>query len=134
MPAIPYTVYLVSGEFSRSGNTSEFASIDYLLAKKALLREFKAGQIAKHELCDAHPELIRAAKSIGMPSGELCEVCGSGDIVHVSYAFGPKLPSHGRCISGSDELARLRATVSQFTCYVVEVCPECHWNHLVRQF
>lgn len=124
----------MSGVFSRSSRAGEIASIDYLLAKKALLREYKAGRIAKHDLCDAHPELIRAARAIGAPAGEICGVCGVGDIVHVSYAFGPKLPPHGRCIAGSDELARLRSTVSEFTCYVVEVCPECNWNHLVRQF
>lgn len=122
--------------FSRSNRSSggDFASVEYLLAKRALLRAFQAGQIAKHDLCDAHPDLIRAAKSVGSPSGETCEVCKVGDIVHVSYAFGPKLPAHGRCIAGSDELARLRSTVEEFSCYVVEVCPECHWNHLVRQF
>lgn len=124
----------MSGVFPSKGRTGEVASIDYLLAKKALLKQFKAGQIAKHELCDAHPELIRAAKSIGSPSGEICEICEEGDIVHVSYAFGPKLPAHGRCIAGSDELDRLRAAFAEFTCYVVEVCPQCHWNHLVRQF
>ena len=124
----------MGGVFSKSGQVGELASIDYLLAKKALLRQFKAGQIAKNDLCDAHPDLIRAAKSIGAPAGEICEVCGKGDIVHISYAFGPKLPPYGRCIAGSDELDRLRTTVSEFTCYVVEVCPQCHWNHLVRQF
>lgn len=128
-------MYLVSEVFTNSGaSRSDYASVEYLLAKRAVLKEFKAGQIAKTDLCDAHPDLIRAAKSIGVPSGEICEVCESGDIVHVSYAFGPKLPAHGRCIAGSDELSKLRSTYSQFTCYVVEVCPECHWNHLLRRF
>lgn len=90
--------------------------------------------MGRNDICDAHPDLVRAAKSIGVPSGEICEVCGSADIVHVSYAFGPKLPAHGRCIAGSDELAKLRSSVEILSCYVVEVCPECHWNHLVRQF
>lgn len=126
----------MSGVFSRTGRPSGggYASVEYLLAKRALLREFKAGQIAKNDLCDAHPDLIRAAKSVGVPSGESCEVCSRGDIVHVSYAFGPQLPPYGRCIAGSDELAKLRSTVAEFSCYVVEVCPECHWNHLVRRF
>lgn len=125
----------MSGASSRTGtSTGEYASVEYLLAKRAILREFKAGQIAKTDLCDAHPDLIRAAKAVGVPSGEVCEVCQLGDIVHISYAFGPKLPAHGRCIAGSDELAKLRANFDEFTCYVVEVCPECHWNHLVRRF
>ncbi len=127
-------MYPVSEVFQRSGPNGRLAGIEYLLAKKDLLRRYKAGQVAKNDVCDAHPDLIRAAKAIGAPSGQVCEICEIGDIVHVSYAFGPKLPPHGRCIAGSDELDRLRETVTEFTCYVVEVCPQCHWNHLVRQF
>lgn len=127
---------VVSEAFSRPRRSDggDYASIEYLLAKRALLREFKAGQVTKSDLCDAHPDLIRAAKSVGVPSGETCEICTTGDVVHISYAFGPKLPAHGRCIAGSDELSKLRASIEEFTCYVVEVCTQCHWNFLVRQF
>lgn len=130
------TVVGVSGVFSSSGreSSSDYASIEYLLAKRSILKQYHAGQISKSDLCDAHPDLIRAAKSLGVPSGETCEVCNVGDIVHISYAFGPKLPAHGRCIAGSDELTKLKQSVDEFTCYVVEVCTQCRFNHLVRQF
>ena len=35
--------------------------IDYTLAKRALLRDAQAGLQSVNELCDAHPELMRAA-------------------------------------------------------------------------
>jgi hypothetical protein len=32
------------------------------------------------------------------------------------------------------ELAQLAATVDEFDVYVVEVCPDCGWNHLIRSY
>ena len=55
-------------------------------------------------------------------------------MVLVSYVFGPRLPSHGRCITSREELARLAKRSGSFSCYVVEVCPGCSWNHLARTF
>jgi hypothetical protein len=31
-------------------------------------------------------------------------------------------------------MAKLSRGAETFTCYVVEVCPECAWNHLTRVF
>ena len=31
-------------------------------------------------------------------------------------------------------MTRLSRRGEESTCYVVEVCPECAWNHLVRAF
>jgi hypothetical protein len=31
-------------------------------------------------------------------------------------------------------LTQLATTHDQFTCYVVEVCVDCSWNHLVRSY
>ena len=52
----------------------------------------------------------------------------------VSYVFGPRLPSHGRCITSAKELKSLARRAGEFSCYVVEVCPSCTWNHLARTF
>src|SRR5262249_35738605 len=40
--------------------------VDYTLAKRALLREFRTGLLSRLEICDAHPELLRAAKYMGL--------------------------------------------------------------------
>ena len=45
-----------------------------------------------------------------------------------------RLPAHGRCITTAKELDRLGRWVAELACYVVEVCPECSWNHLLRTF
>lgn len=52
----------------------------------------------------------------------------------VTYVFGPRLPSHGRCITKRSELRAISKRRGEFAAYVVEVCPECAWNHLARSF
>ena len=108
--------------------------IDYRLARHALVSEFRKGRLAEHEVCDAHPELVRAAKALGDPTSQSCPICEETNVVLVSYVFGPRLPAHGRCISQKGELAKLARRSGNFTCYVVEVCPNCSWNHLARTF
>ena len=66
-----------------------------------------------------------AAVSVDEP----CPLCDA-DLAHVSYVFGPRLPSHGRCIGSAAELEKIRNRKGDFTRYVVEVCATCRWHHL----
>jgi hypothetical protein len=83
-------------------------------------------------VCDAHPELIRAAKNIGAPASIACPICEEQHLKLVTYVFGPKLPSHGRCVSTAKELQALNARPDELTAYVVEACVSCKWHHLLR--
>ena len=107
--------------------------VDYTLARRAVLRDLGTGKRDRLDVCDAQPELLRAARNVGEPDGRDCPVCGSAELVLVSYVYGDGLRrANGRCID-ADELARLDATYEEFARYVVEVCPDCHWNHLQRR-
>lgn len=108
--------------------------VDYRLARNSVLSEFRKGRLRKVDVCDAHPELVRAARNVGQETGVECPVCEAVDVVHVTYVFGPKLPAHGRCITKAKELVALARRPTVLACYVVEVCPECSWNHLSRSF
>lgn len=108
--------------------------IDYRLARQSVLSEFRKGRVARHEVCDAHPELVRAARQVGDPTKITCPVCEAAKVVLVSYVFGPRLPAFGRCVTSRAELRKLAKRSGEFSCYVVEVCPECSWNHLARTF
>lgn len=108
--------------------------VDYRLARQHLISEFRKGRLAQHEVCDAHPELMRAARECAQPSREDCPICEAHKLVLVSYVFGPRLPSFGRCITSAKELKALAKRSGEFSCYVVEVCPSCRWNHLARTF
>jgi hypothetical protein len=53
----------------------------------------------------------------------------------VGYVYGDELRRiNGRVVGDDGELERLAQRYSEFTCYEVEVCLECHWNHLVRSY
>jgi hypothetical protein len=108
--------------------------IDYRLARNAIVSEFRKGRLSRLDVCDAHPELLRAAKNVGVDTDIDCPICEENTVVHVSYVFGSRLPPQGRCISSRDELAKLAHRPTVLACYVVEVCPECSWNHLSRTF
>ncbi len=110
------------------------AEIDYRLARNAVVKELRRGRLSRLDVCDAHPELLRAAGSIGVPKDEVCPVCQDGPLVHVSYAFGARLSPGGHSFASGSELAKLVRRTGDVTCYVVEVCPACSWNHLVRTF
>jgi hypothetical protein len=107
--------------------------VDYALARRAVLRDLRAGRLERDDVCDAHPELLRAGRHIGQPTDQACPVCGQGHLRLVSYVYGDALArANGRCITSGRELERLDAAHEEFTRYVVEVCVDCRWNHLQR--
>ena len=111
--------------------------VDYTLKRRAILRDYRAGFTSRLDICDAHPELMRAARYIGREIAEECPVCEQAKLRVVAYVFGDALRRHhanGRCITGFDELERLGEKVDEFTCYEVEVCTACSWNHLARSY
>ena len=108
---------------------------DYALARRAVLRDLQRGAVTRRDVCDAHPELLRAGRNIGEIAPYGCPVCGEGSVRFVSYVYGDKLgPANGRCISTPGELEKLGTTHDEFARYVVEVCLDCGWNHLVRSY
>jgi hypothetical protein len=98
------------------------------------VNEYRRGRLSRLDVCDAHPELIRNALNCGEVTQQSCPICEGPPLVHVTYAFGARLPASGRCITSPDELAKLARQRAELGCYVVEVCPECHWHHLARSF
>ena len=110
-------------------------SVDYRLARASLISEYRKGRLAKQEVCDAHPELLRAAKNCGDPTRTQCPICEEVPLVHVSYLFGPGLSAQGKTITSRTELMKATKVLSgTLACYVVEVCTECKWNHLREVF
>jgi hypothetical protein len=107
--------------------------VDYVLARRAVLRDLRSGRLERDEVCDAHPELLRAGRNVGQEADSDCPVCGRDRLRLVSYVYGDGLRhANGRCITSEDELARLDDAHEAFSRYVVEVCLECRWNHLQR--
>ncbi len=108
--------------------------VDYRLARDATVREFRKGRLSRLDICDAHPELMRAALNVGHESRELCPICEETKVRLVSYIFGARLAPSGVCVTSDAEMERISRRSSDMVCYVVEVCPSCSWNHLARSF
>jgi hypothetical protein len=118
-----------------AGASPVAGQIDYRLVRRHTVDEFRRGRLGRRDICDAHPELLRAARGIGRPSQPLeCPICDEAALVLVSFAFGANLPPSGRVVDTHKEMTKLSRRRDECTCYVVEVCPECAWNHLVRAF
>ena len=98
--------------------------------RRAVLRDLRSGRRDRTDVCDAHPELLRAGRHIGEVQVGDCPVCGNESLRLVSYVYGDALrQANGRCIATDQELAKLEATHEEFSRYVVEVCLDCRWNN-----
>lgn len=109
-------------------------SVDYGLRRRALLADVRAGRRSLAEACDAHPYLLLAARHYGEDAHQPCPVCAHHDLKHVHYVFGEALGKTAGQAKSWAELERLHELLSEFGVYVVEVCPDCGWNHLIRSF
>jgi hypothetical protein len=110
------------------------ARIDYRLQRRIALDQLALGKRALEEPCDAHPELLRAARHLGEPKGEQCPVCKDVELVTLHYAFlhdGPK--SQGGRVVEPARIAAYATRKGDLTLYEVEICQGCRWNHLVSQ-
>jgi hypothetical protein len=116
-------------------NDATMPTVDYRMARRALLRDLRSGLRSVADVCDAHPELMRAARFIGEETNEVCPICESGRLRVLFYTYGKELKGreNGRVRRRAD-LLELRQRFGEFACYVVEVCTECSWNHLVRSY
>ena len=108
--------------------------VDYRLARNSIVSEYRKGRLSRLDVCDAHPELVRAATNVGEETREDCPICEANKLRLVSYVFGSGLPASGRCVTTKRELARLPKGAGDLACYVVEVCTNCSWHHLARTF
>lgn len=108
--------------------------VDYTLAKRALIRDFRRGLLSRLEICDAHPELLRAARYLGEDAQRACPICRSYELRLLAYVYADGLKTNnGRAFEVGEGLA-LAAQQHGGACYVVEVCTDCSWNHLSEAF
>jgi hypothetical protein len=132
LAAVPVTSQPRSS--SRAVSPDVTAQVEYRIVRNGLIREVERGKVRRVDVCDAHPELLRAARNVGRPTKEVCPICDEGRLVTVTFVFGAKLPPGGRCPGTATELKALCRRVEPVLCYEVEVCPSCAWHHLMRKY
>jgi hypothetical protein len=110
--------------------------IDYRMQRRASLRDVRSGLRSAADVCDAHPDLVRAGVHIGSPVDEDCPVCDDRDhLRQVTYVFGrrDRRDRSGRAVPRAS-LARQLERHGDLTVYTVEVCTACHWHHLIESY
>ena len=109
--------------------------IDYALARRATLADLQRGMVSRREVCDAHPDLMRAARYHGEPTDKRCPLCrGDRPLLHVTYVYGDELGEVSGRARARAELVALSEHYADLRVYVVEVCRSCSWNHLATSF
>jgi Family of unknown function (DUF5318) len=116
------------------GRRAVLATVDYTLAKRALLGEVRDGLRSWADICDAHPELMRAAKHVGEETRRDCPVCAKAKLRLVTYVYGDGLREANGRVWPLDVGLSMAADRPGSWCYVVEVCTWCQWNHLSEAF
>lgn len=109
--------------------------IDYRMARRALLREVRAGVKGREDVCDAHRELVRAGRHIGEDVDEPCPVCEGDELRTIRYVFPEKGPSRhsGKAMVG-DALEAHAKRHGDTRVFLVEICHECAWHHLLESY
>lgn len=110
------------------------ASVDYALARRAVLADVFAGRRSLAEVCDAHPYLLRAARYHGRRTERDCPVCRRSRLVDVTYAYSDDLKDASGSTRDTTELPALETRCRDLSVYVVEVCRDCGWNHLTSSY
>ena len=108
--------------------------VDYTLAKRAIIREVRRGVRPLLEVCDAHPELLRAAKHIGERTSRACPVCSQDELRLLAYVYADELKRDNGRVYTLDKAMSVAARFRGGAVYVVEVCTGCSWNHLSEAF
>jgi hypothetical protein len=111
------------------------AVVDYALARRAALAGLEARRVRREDVCDAHTYLLRAARYHGEVLERPCPVCHRPDLTTVTYTYGDcfRADVNGRA-RRTAELPLLARELPEFSVYVVEVCTDCRWNHLLTSY
>ena len=110
--------------------------IDYALQRRHTLQALRRPQrtLSRVDVCDADPMLIRSAMHHGEDSTVPCPICAGRRMVNLHYVFGDQLGQYSGRIKSTAELAEMETEVGEFRVVVVEVCPDCRWNHMTTSF
>ncbi len=119
-------------------NSNQLPHVDYVLARRRILRDFRRGILTRLDICDAHPELLRVASNYGHKTTRDCPVCADEDkqepLFEVNYLYGDGFgKTNGRPVTEYNQLADADKIGKAYKRYLVEVCTACKWNFLIRR-
>lgn len=114
---------------------SQRSVIDYSLQRRAKLATLcRGGAIDLEDVCDADPYTLLAAKHHGELVDSPCPICHRPQLAHLSYVFGDELGQFSGRIRSRPEIEEMAHEYGEVRVYVLEVCRQCGWNHLVESY
>lgn len=108
--------------------------INHEWERRTLLRDWRRGRVSDEDVKDADGILVEAARFHGQPAPTACPVCGSSELRHVLWVHGDTLGNKTGTARSMEEIARLVSDRGPARVHLVEVCPKCRWNHLLKEF
>jgi len=108
--------------------------VDYRLQRRALLQAVSVGRTSTTEVCDAHPHLLRAATFHGEPVQRACPVCRRPRLVLLRYVYSDELGQYSGRLRTGPEVVEMASSHGHLRVFVVEVCRDWGWNHLVASY
>ncbi|WP_425429697.1 DUF5318 family protein [Corynebacterium aquilae] len=106
--------------------------LSYEFQRRNTIKRYRAGLVKKDDVCDAEFLLVAASDFHGHPAGYDCPICDSPRLRHVQWIYGDGLKHASGSARTPEEIARFEAQGTVFTTHLVEVCQDCHWNHLLK--
>jgi hypothetical protein len=110
--------------------------VDYALQRRHTLEALRRPQrtLARQDVCDADPLLVRAALHHGEPHEVACPICAASSMVVLNHVFGDQLGQYSGRIRSTAELDDMQGEFGEFKVCVVEVCHDCGWNHMIHSY
>ncbi|MFZ1362521.1 MAG: DUF5318 family protein [Candidatus Nanopelagicales bacterium] len=109
--------------------------VDHTLTRRAALGSLVMAATGASDHLDPHPHLLRAAKNHGLEAGMPCPWCKEEEsLKHLNYVYGDELGAYSGRLKTESELHEMATQHGEFRVYIVEVCIDCGWNHLVKSY
>lgn len=108
--------------------------VDHALSRRAAIDEWHRTGGLGSDACDAHPDLIRAARWHGETTDRDCPICRETQVVELRYVYGKELGAFSGRLHPRQEIRALALEHGVLRVFVVEVCGNCHWNHVVTSY
>ncbi|MFZ1671293.1 MAG: DUF5318 family protein [Candidatus Nanopelagicales bacterium] len=109
--------------------------VDHTLQRRSALASLVLTATGASDHLDPHPYLLRAARNHGISAQERCPWCRKEEsLKYLNYVYGDELGAYSGRLRTATELRSMAFEHGQFRVYVVEVCADCGWNHLVRSY
>ena len=115
------------------GANSSGGVVDYRLTREAVVREYRKGRLAPRRLRRSPRAATGGRRRGRFHQRAVPHLRGRGRRARDLRLRAPPCPRAGAATTAR-ELARLTRGSVPVSCYVVEVCPACAWNHLTRVF